>query len=86
MRYCEVDVVDVKVLHDYVLLLKFDNGVEGEVDISTVVEFKGVFQPLQDVNFFNDVVVDGDLGTICWKNGADLSPTRLYNSIKKSVD
>jgi hypothetical protein len=39
------DVVEVTAVGDYRLHLKFDDGVEGDVDIAKVVPFKGVFGP-----------------------------------------
>lgn len=76
------DVVNVKVLDGYTLHLQFDDGFQGDVDISKVVPFKGVFEPLNSKDFFSRVVVNSDIGTICWENGADLSPTFLRNYIK----
>ena len=77
-----VDIIDVKVLENYKLYLKFDDGIDGEVDISKLIPFKGVFQPLSDKVYFSKVSVNHDIGTICWDNGADLSPTYLYQNIK----
>jgi hypothetical protein len=76
-----IDVVAVEVLQGYMLRLQFDDGVEGEVDISQLVPFEGVFAPLRDRGYFASVTVNPDLGTICWENGADLSPCLLYQSI-----
>jgi len=75
------DIVEVKPLSAYKLFLKFENGVSGEVDISQIVVFKGVFARLADRNFFVTVKVNSELGTICWENGADLSPCVLYKMI-----
>lgn len=76
-----VDVVDVQVLDGYRLRLRFDDGAEGNVDISHLVDFKGVFEPLKDYAFFSRVKVNPDIGTICWENGADLSPSSLREKI-----
>jgi hypothetical protein len=37
-----------------------------------------MFEPLCDVNYFAQVVVDEELGTIVWPNGADLAPDVLH--------
>ena len=71
-------------LDGYKLYLQFDDGVNGEVDISKLVPFEGIFKPLRDKNYFVKVTVNPDIGTICWENGADLSPTYLYQQIKPS--
>ncbi len=74
--------VDVKVLKDYKVRLQFDDGCSGIVDISQIVPFQGVFEPLNDKSFFSKVVVNPEIGTICWENGADLSPTYLRQKIQ----
>ena len=82
MTFCNLDVVSVKVLPEYKLYLQFEDGSDGKVDISKLVPFKGVFEPLKDKAFFSRVYVNPDIGTICWENGADLSPTYLYQQIQ----
>ncbi len=77
-----VDVTQVTVLNDYNLHLCFDDGVQGNVNISELIPFKGIFEPLKDKDFFSRVMVNHDIGTICWENGADLSPTFLRKNIK----
>lgn len=83
MRCRHVDVIDVKVIKDYKVELQFDDGTSGIVDISKIILFKGIFEPLNDENFFSKVVVNPDLGTICWENGADLSPAYLRENIEQ---
>lgn len=82
MRCGHVDVIKVKVLKDYKLHLQFDDGIQGNVDISKLVPFKGIFEPLKDKKFFSRVSINHDIGTICWENGADLSPTYLHDNIE----
>lgn len=60
------------------LFLRFENGESGIIDVAELVEFSGVFAPLQELAFFEQVRVDPDLGTIVWPNGADLDPIVLY--------
>ncbi len=78
-----VDVTEVKVLDNYNLALCFEDGTAGQVDISKMVPFKGIFAKLKDTNYFKTVSIDKESGTICWDNGADLSPCVLYSEIKK---
>lgn len=82
MRCSNVDVTKVTVLNDYNLHLEFDDGSQGDVDISKIVPFRGVFEPLKDKSFFSRVSVNSDIGTICWENGADLSPSLLRDKIE----
>ena len=82
MKCQPIDVIDVKVLEDYKVKLQFEDGSVGVVDISKVVPFEGIFEPLNDKHFFDQVSVNPDIGTICWENGADLSPTYLRAKIQ----
>ena len=79
------DIISVEVVKDYVLHIAFENGVEGEVDISQVVPFEGIFAKLKDKAYFSTVFVSKDLGTIVWDNGADISPVSLYEIIADEV-
>lgn len=72
------DIIVVKLLEDCKLYLKFEDEVEGVVDIAKLIEFTSVFEPLSDLAYFAQVTVNPDLGTICWDNGADLDPDVLY--------
>ena len=75
------DIVIVKPLKNHRLYLEFEDGVGGELDIRKLVEFKSVFEPLQDETFFAKVSVNPEWGTIFWPNGADLDPDVLYSII-----
>ena len=80
------DIVSATTLGGYRLRLCFEDGVEGEVDFSSVISFKGVFALLQDPGYFAQVRVDPELGTITWPNGADMDPDVLYWRIVPSSD
>jgi hypothetical protein len=73
------DVIEVKPLDGYRLALHFEDGATGEVDVAGLVEFHGVFAPLMDKDYFDQVRIDPDLGTVVWPNGADLDPDVLYS-------
>lgn len=75
------DVIEVKPTGDYRLYLRFDDGCEGTVDISQLIQFHGVFAPLKSIQEFFTVFVNQETGTICWPNGADLDPDVLYAAI-----
>lgn len=79
---CEnVDVIKVRVLKGYKLFLTFSDGKSGEIDLKDVLSFNGIFEPLKSRDFFETVTVDSDIGTICWDNGADISPGYLYEHL-----
>jgi hypothetical protein len=75
------DIIAAQPLDAYKLHLTFEDGVEGTIDLNQLVEFTGIFAPLQDPNFFAEVQVHPELGTVFWSNGADLDPDVLYATI-----
>lgn len=72
------DIVEAKATGGCRLYLRFEDGVEGDVDLAQLVDFKGVFEPLRDPSELAKVRVDRELGTVCWPSGADLDPDVLY--------
>ena len=76
------DVLSVEIVAPYRLRLRFDDGVVGEIDVRSLVPFDGVFEPLNDPDFFARVAVNPELGTIVWPNGADLDPVVLHDLVK----
>lgn len=69
-------VVAVKALPDYRVWLKYDNGVEGTVDLSDLGG-KGVFILWDDPVTFNAVRV-GASGDVVWGDEVELCPDALY--------
>jgi len=79
------DVVEVRCLEGHRLHLRFDDGVEGEVDVAALVKFTGVFAPLRDAAFFAQARVHPELGVVCWPNGADLDSDVLYALLRPAA-
>ena len=77
------DIVEARPAGGYKLYLRFEDGVEGEIDLSKLIEFKGVFAPLHDVREVGNVRVDAEHGTVSWPNGADLDPDVLYSLLTR---
>ena len=78
------DIVSVQVLEGHRLHIRFEDGVEGVVDVARAVPFTGVFEALRDRRFFESVRVLPEHGTICWPNGADLDPDVLYSIVSET--
>ena len=76
-----MDIIEAKALSNYRLHLRFEDGLEGTVDLVPVLSFRGVFEPLRDPAYFARVRVDPELGSVVWPNGADLDPGVLYARI-----
>lgn len=76
-----VRVTSAQVLGHYKLRIGFSDGSSREVDLTG--ELHGpVFEPLTDPDFFAQVRVDDDLGTVVWPNGADLDPLVLHGDFE----
>jgi hypothetical protein len=58
---------------EYVIRVRFNNGREGDVDLSDAL-WGPVFEPLRDLSAFRRFRVSDVLHTIQWENGADLAP------------
>lgn len=65
---------------NYRLWIRFSDGTEGEVDLSSLVG-KGVFAAWSDPEFFARVEVNADSGTVTWPGEIDLAPDALYKDI-----
>ncbi len=68
-----------KVLDSYRVWLRFDDGIEGVVDLSSLVG-KGVFAAWRDYEFFRRVGV-GEYGSLSWPGELDLCPDALWLQI-----
>jgi hypothetical protein len=75
------DIVEARLLGGYRVYLRFEDGVEGEFDLGSLIRFEGVFAPLRDPKEFARLAVNEETGTICWPNGADLDPDVLYAEV-----
>jgi hypothetical protein len=79
------DIVEVRPLSGYRLYLRFEDGVAGELDLSSRLRFEGVFAPLRDPTVFAQVRIHPELGTVVWPNGADLDPDVLYAELSPTA-
>ena len=76
-----VDITDVAVLGPHKLRLTFADGTIGDVEFGDD-DWPGVLEPLGDPDYFAQVRVDPDSGTIAWPNGVDLAPEPLYEQAR----
>ena len=74
-------IVEVAHLGDQRLFLCFADDRAGEVDLAPLLQFTGVFEPLRDPEFFAQVRVNPDIGTMVWPNGADHCPDVLRHHL-----
>jgi len=72
-------VTRVRHLKDYQLEVGFSDGTVAELDFRKRITGRGVvFRPLESVDYFAQVAVDSEAGTLAWPNGVDFCPDVLY--------
>jgi Protein of unknown function (DUF2442) len=74
----------VEPLNDSRLRLTFTDGLIREVDLSADL-WGSMAEPLQDPDYFRQVRVDPELGTVVWPNGYDLDPDVLHGDFEPSA-
>ena len=70
--------VEARPLDGYTVHVRFDDGTAADVDLSYLVDYGGVFEPLRDPDFFRKLRADAEAGTIVWPNEADIAPETLF--------
>jgi hypothetical protein len=70
-------IASVEPLEGFRLRLTFTDGLVHEVDLSDDL-WGQMAEPLQDPDYFRQVRVDTELGTVVWPNGYDLDPDVLH--------
>lgn len=78
MKHPIYRIISCRVLPPHGLKLKFDDGLEREVDLESILEGE-IYGPLRDPFFFSKVVIDPEIHTITWPNGADFDPAILHD-------
>jgi len=69
-------ILEARPLDDYKIWLKFDNGIEGDVDLSHLAG-KGVFALWNDYENFRKVSVENNRSLI-WSDEIDIDADSLY--------
>jgi hypothetical protein len=64
-------------LEAYKLRLTFNNQVTQDIDLCTEI-YGEIFEPLKDIEYFQQVFLNPETKTIEWPNGADFAPEFLY--------
>jgi hypothetical protein len=71
-------VVGVAVLRPHLMRLLFDDGAVRDVRYFPGEAQGSLVQPLDDPDYFAQVRVDAEAGTVVWPNGLDLAPEVLH--------
>ena len=72
-------VTQAKYIDDYRVWLSFNDGAEGEIDLSSEL-YGEIFEPLKDPSFFKSFRLEGH--TLSWSNGADFAPEFLREHLQ----
>ena len=73
--YIVPDPMEVKVLEEYKILIKFKDGKKKIFDMKDYINQK-FYEKLKDRQYFEKLKVMWN--TICWENGEDVAPENLY--------
>jgi Protein of unknown function (DUF2442) len=73
------EITRVRHVRGHVCHIEFDDGSSGEIDLTAYLDKGPIFAALADIELFKQVRIEG--GTICWPNGADIAPERLYEMV-----
>jgi hypothetical protein len=71
--------IEIKALSNYRLWIRFDDGVEGVIDLSHLVG-KGIFRLWNDFSAFKKVYI-GKHGEIVWSDDLEICPDSTYLKI-----
>lgn len=80
MEFRRVKIIKCKPHDNFKLWILFDDGVEGEVDLKSLVG-KGVFSAWNSIDFFKSVYIDKKTDTVAWGEDLDLDPYVLHDRI-----
>lgn len=69
-------IVEAKYIKDYIIEVKFNDGSVRKVNLEPYTKRQGIFSQLKSKEYFRRFFID--LNTLCWPNGADIAPERLY--------
>ena len=75
-------IIEVKLLGDFLLLLKFNDGESKKIDFKSLIG-EGISSQLLDKEYFKLVTIDNG-GGIEWPNGMDFCPNFLKEYIPAS--
>lgn len=79
------DVIAAEPRGDFKVWVRFENGVEGEADLSDLAG-RGVFKRwTENPAEFGQVKVDSESGTLIWPGGLDVAPDRLYTDVVRAT-
>jgi hypothetical protein len=78
MRHPIYRIVECEYVKPFSLRLKFEDGLERLINFHKILKGE-IYGPLQDPELFSQVMIDPEVHTITWPNGADFDPAVLHD-------
>ena len=78
MRHPIYRVCAFEIVSGYALRVRFDDDTEQTIDFRPILTGE-LYGPLRDLEIFNRVRIDPEVGTLVWPNGADFDPATLHD-------
>ena len=66
-----IHITDIKYLDEYKIMVFFDDGESKVLDFEKLIEFKGVAEPLKDINYFKSFKIIRNGRSFAWDNEYD---------------
>ncbi len=74
-----IKIIKARYLENFQVELNFSNGQQGIFDGQVLLQRSGsLLEPLRKEAYFQRFFIDA--GALCWPNGLELSPLKLYES------
>lgn len=83
MEFKRVKIIACKPMPNYRVWMRFDDDLEGVVDLNDLVG-QGIFESWKSIEFFNQVRVDSKTDTLAWGEEIDLDPYVLREKVENS--
>ena len=76
-----IKLIEARYLNNFQIAFVFSDGKEGSFDGTAMLKKTGsLLEPLRDENYFSRFFIDS--GALCWPNGLELSPAKLYETCR----
>jgi hypothetical protein len=78
MKHAVYKVTSFAIVGPYTLKVSFDDGMSRKIDFNPILQGE-LYGPLRDMRLFEQVMLDGEVHTLVWPNGADFDPATLHD-------
>ena len=80
----EAVLVNAEARHEHTVWVKFNNGTEGEIDISPYLAVSS-WELEEEERLFEDKVAIAPWEMLVWEGKVEICPTRLYQQVAKKI-